>query len=83
VDGRSKEQWRCRKCHKAVCLNPELGDQDDLTACPRCLAELRFLTDRFHKFKASGVTTLIRKNPVVAIELLRLIEQYNQAKLQQ
>jgi hypothetical protein len=72
---------RCPNCRKAVAALPPAPTAGDLTACPVCLAPLRFGEDSgMHKVRDTGVTRLIYEHPLIAVELLNLIERCSQAQ---
>lgn len=82
---RTGNAWHCPRCRKAepefVATFENAAQPGDLTACPGCLAPLRVGAGRFHKIRDSGITRLTYEHPTIALELLALIEQYNQAKV--
>lgn len=77
---RVEDQWRCPACRKArwVPARGELVEIGTLTACPRCLAALRFADDRLRSVEDRAINNMLRETPALAFELLKLIEQRSQ-----
>ena len=75
---------RCPSCRKVAAAIPTPAPAaGDLTACPACLAPLRFdAATVMHKIRESGITRIVYDDALTAVELLNLIEQYSQAQRQ-
>jgi hypothetical protein len=77
---RIEDAWHCPACRRARLSGRERPAKGDYSACPQCLAPLRVGDDCLHKISERGMTRLVYEYPLIAVELLNLIEQYSQAK---